>query len=331
MPHHVPKIDVHNHIIPEFLEELAASKDLPARASMPAWSVGKTLAFLDKHHIDTALLSPSAHGAMLAADRDEDRSLTRKWNEYAFDLRAAHPGRFGFLGLLPSLLDEEGVLAEIQYLFETLKADGVSLWTSYDGRYLGDMGFAPVFEALDKHHAVIHVHPNPTKKAPFFTTPFLPQPLIDFPHETSRTAADLVLSGRKRQTPNCKIILSHGGGTLPYLAERLVALSNHLFSGMLVEQSPRGDQIVEDLRSFYFDLALSGSKCVLDALLSFAPPENILYGSDFPFASAEAEYFDSTLEEYEMDDHLREMCYRENALRLFSSLQTPSPKLDDAK
>ncbi|KAL8959312.1 MAG: hypothetical protein Q9183_005656, partial [Haloplaca sp. 2 TL-2023] len=139
MPPYVPKIDVHNHIIPEFLEELAASKDLPARASMPAWSVEKTLAFLDKHRIDAALLSPSAHGAMLAADRNEDRSLTRRWNQYAFDLRAAHPGRFGFLGLLPSLLDEEGVLAEIDFLFEALKADGVSLWTSYDGRYLGDM------------------------------------------------------------------------------------------------------------------------------------------------------------------------------------------------
>lgn len=46
----------------------------------------------------------------------------------------------------------------------------------------------------------------------------------------------------------------------------------------LGEESPKGEEIVEDAKSFYFDVALSGSANVLDTLLKWAPKERILYG-----------------------------------------------------
>ncbi len=319
------KIDCHHHIIPQFQQEHSEAIKIPAGAPIQAWSDEVSLAFLDKLNIDTGIISASPHGIIVAGSRDEVRTSVRKWNEYASALRAAHPKRFGFFAALPDLSeDQDGVLEEIRYALDILKADGISLWTSYGGHYLGAKEFAPVFDALNRQRAVVQVHPIPPRDVPFFTTPFLPQPLVDFPHETTRTATDLVLSGRKRQYPNCKIILSHGGGTLPYLSDRLSALSNNLFSGVLDENSPRGDQIVEDLKSFYIDLALSGSPNILDCLLKWAPHHHILWGSDFPHATAEAEYFDSTLEKYEMDSQLRKMCYRDNALALFPRLRSDS-------
>lgn len=77
---------------------------------------------------------------------------------------------------------------------------------------------------------------------------------------------------------------------------------------------------MEDLKSFYFDLAVSGSANVLDTLLKWAPQDRVLYGSDFPFAGGLEEYFDAALEKYSMESSLREMHCRHNALALFPRL-----------
>lgn len=50
----------------------------------------------------------------------------------------------------------------------------------------------------------------------------LPQPTIDYPVQTTRTAVDLVLTGTFSKRPNLKIILSHAGGALPFLADRVL-------------------------------------------------------------------------------------------------------------
>ncbi|KAL9030655.1 MAG: hypothetical protein Q9196_001242 [Gyalolechia fulgens] len=314
------KIDVHHHIVPDFYHNVLASAKIPVGTSIPSWSPEASLALMDRLHIDAAILSLSAPGAMLARGRDETRKVATEWNDYASKLRAASPERFGFFAALPGLLDQEGAIAGIRHALVDLKADGITLFTSYEGKYLGAEEFEPVWAELDKHHAVVHVHPIQSRE-PMFTTPFLPQPLIDFPHESARTASDLVLSGRKRQYPRCKIILSHGGGTLPYVAERLAKLGDTIFQGVLEEKSPRGDQIMEDLKSFYFDSAISGSANVLDSLLNWAPRDRLLYGTDFPFAGGLEEYFDTALEDYDMDTKLRGLYYRDNALNLFPRLR----------
>ncbi|KAL8777971.1 MAG: hypothetical protein Q9213_007623 [Squamulea squamosa] len=322
MEEHPRKVDVHHHIVPGFYREILSSIDLSAKIPFPSWSPEASMEFMNNNGIDTAMLSLSAPGAVIAGGCDSVRALVRRWNEYAFDLRSAYPKRFGFFAALPGLDDLEGVMSEIEYVFDHLKADGVTLFTSYGGQYLGAKAFEPIWAALDEHCAVIHVHPNHSFATPF-TTPFLPQPLIDYPHETARAATDLVLSGRKRQFPHCKIILSHAGGTLPYLADRISVLSATIFAGIVDDKhSPRGDnEVTEDLKSFYFDLALGGSPTVLDLLLKWAPHDHILYGSDFPFGGSATERFDATLESYDMDGGLREMCYQANALDLFPRLR----------
>lgn len=315
------KIDVHHHIIPTFYHEILASLNIPVGTAIPSWSIDSSTKLMDKLHIDTAILSLSAPGAIIAGSQDAVRRLVRKYNDHAYELRAANPARFGFFASLPSLTDQEGTLAEIDHAFEHLQADGITLFTSYEGKYLGAKEFQPVWDRLNQVKAVVHVHPIHSGEAPF-TTPFLPQPLIDYPHETARTASDLVLSGRKHQFPDCKIILSHAGGTFPSLTERLTVLATTLFKGLLEEGSPRGDQIMEDAKSFYFDLALGGSSNVLDTLLNWAPQDHILYGSDFPYAGEEAKYFDGCLHKYEMEDQVRSKCLQENALALFPRLRS---------
>ncbi|KAI4128673.1 MAG: hypothetical protein LQ338_002619 [Usnochroma carphineum] len=315
------KIDVHHHTVPDFYKKLLASGNTPVGHTIPPWSPEASVDLMDRLHVDKAILSLSAPGPIIAGNVNDVHHLARRWNNYAAELRVEWPTKFGFFAAIPELTDPGGAIAEIKYAFESLKTDGITLFSSYHGKYLGAKEFEPVWAELDKRHAVVHIHPT-TSRGASSATPFLPLPLLDYPHESARTASDLVLSGRKRQFPNCKVILSHAGGTLPYVAERVAALSNTVFAGLLDNNSPRGDQIIEDLKTFYFDLALSGSANVLDTLLKWAPHERILYGSDFPFAGGVEESFDTALESYGMGDNLRAMCYRDNALCLFPRLRS---------
>lgn len=171
------------------------------------------------------------------------------------------------------------MISEAAYALDTLHADGVTLFTRYDGyKYLGHTDFAPLWPELNRRKAVVFVHPTHSVDTNL-VNPGLPQPVIDYPHETGRTAVDLIVSGTIQRNPDVKIILSHAGGTLPYLATRAAHL---LVDIGLTDISP--DVFLDAAHSFYFDLALSGNHWSLGLLMKFAKPGHVLYGSDFPYA-----------------------------------------------
>lgn len=228
-----------------------------------------------------AILSLTAPGAVIADTDDKRRDLARKANEYAANLRDNDPNRWGFFAALPSLLDTQGTLDEIRYALDILNADGVTLFTRYGSgnQYLGNADFKPIWEELNTRKAVVFIHPThpaDTNRV----NPLLPQPAIDYPHETTRTAVDMIITNTKRTYSDCKVILSHAGGTLPFLITRLSTVSREAANTTRV-YGKTSDEIMEDFRSFYFDLALSSSKAVMDLVLETIPHDHITYGKLF--------------------------------------------------
>nr|POF16681.1 6-methylsalicylic acid decarboxylase [Quercus suber] len=315
------KIDVHTHAVPSFfehhLESLKAS-------GVPAvkWSIDATREINSKLGVSTSILSLSAPGAEIKSDRAEARQVAREYNEWASTLKRDDPSHFGFFAAVPSLTDTDGCLTEISYALDELDADGVCVFTTYDGKYLGDRAFDTIWSELDRRQTVVLIHPiQAAGSVPI--SPLMMPPTFDFPHETGRTAAHMIMSGTKRRYHNVKIILSHAGGTLPYLIERLAQLNATLFAAQLEEGSPKTvEDIVDDAKSFYFDLALSGTHNILDLLLRWAP-EKVLYGSDFPYCTVEAEYNTQKLETYPLSEETRASINRNTALELFPRLKYP--------
>lgn len=295
----------------------------PSGWPTPHWNPVASKLLMRRVGVQTAILSVTAPGACIVADRQKRAQLARQLNEYSADLRDQDPEKFAFFVSLPNILDTEDAVAEIAYGLDSLHADGVTLFTRYgsSNNYLGHPDMEPIWAELNRRACVVFVHPtHPVDTSP--ANPRLPQPAIDYPHETTRTAMDMIMNGTRLKYPACKVILSHAGGTLPYIISRVTtpmkkapdfAVSRHM--------GTTHDKSVEAFRSFHFDLALSSSPQVLDMLLKLVPHDHILYGSDFPYAPITAyPAFLEELEKYEMDPELRHMINYGNALKLFPRL-----------
>ncbi|GKZ19369.1 hypothetical protein AbraIFM66951_010979 [Aspergillus brasiliensis] len=128
----------------------------------------------------------------------------------------------------------------------------------------------------------------------------------------------LYVSNTKRSYPDCKVILSHAGGTLPFLITRICTVSKEAAATARI-YGKSSEEIMEDFRSFYFDLALSSSEAVLKLVLDVIPHDHITYGSDFPYASPDKSLgFKQILDGFPLDPELRDKIYFGNANNLFN-------------
>lgn len=267
----------------------------------------------------TAILSVTAPGACIEKDSSAAAQLARECNEYSAALRDQEPNAYGFFASLPSILDTAASLTELAYAFDELHADGVTLFTRYgpDNHYLGHEDFAPIWAELNRRKAVVFIHPTHPVDTHLVNSA-LPQPMFDYPHETGRTAMDLIVNDTLRSAPDCKIILSHAGGTLPWLIYRAAEMLP--LTPMTIGKST--EEIIEEAQQFYLDTAISSHPVTLKALLEFAKPGHVLFGTDFPNApTAGIEYFTRKLETFELDPEVREGIYSGTALGLFPRLR----------
>jgi predicted TIM-barrel fold metal-dependent hydrolase len=311
-------IDTHHHIFPPKFTARNLKRMTEDSPTFPGsfyqnWTPRYSLDQMDQQGVATAIGSMTSPGIWFG-DNAEGRKNARDCNEYGAKLAQDLPGRFGMWGAIP-LPDTEGSLREIEYIYNSLKLDGIGLLTSYDdGKLLGHPNFAPVLEELNRRKAVIFVHP--TISCCGMPIRHLNRVQIDFPTDTTRTITDLIYSGSLLRFPNIRWIFSHGGGTILMLTPRLGG------AGLTPEEKaatiPNGFE--HELQKLYFDIAsVALSPIPMAAVLKGIPRDHLLFGSDIPFFKIER--IATAANKFEVSGSDLRMIQRENALQLLPRLR----------
>lgn len=299
------RIDVHHHLLtPEYVEELAKVGVVQAGGvPFPRWKTEDSLVVMDRYGINTALLSVSSPG-LCFNDEAKTRYMARGLNAFAAGCVTRWPDRIGFFATLP-LPDVDSALLEISYALDTLRADGIGLLSNYAGIYLGDPRFDAIFAELDRRATMVFIHPTvftgseiPSAKNAGSPITTMPGFMLEFIFDTTCAVANLVISGTLKKYPRIRFILSHAGGTIPFVANKIVSgvMMRSLLQQHQVGQVAPSQEIMEkviraahedtfgQLRALYYDTALSANVNALSSLQQLIPASHILLGTDFPFA-----------------------------------------------
>ena len=303
------RIDVHHHLMyPGYLEEVGGRR----AGSTFKWSPAMSIEDMDKSGIAASILSLIQPSASIA-DVEKGRRVARLSNEFGAQLARDYPGRFASFATIP-LLDAEGSLKEIEYALDALKADGISLMTSYQDKYLGDGAFAPVWEELNRRKALIYTHPLSPECCRNIKSE-VPPAVVEYATDTTRTIASLVFSGTAARYPGIRWIFSHSGGTMPFLLSRFIRHETDM-KERAKERMPKG--LMYELKKFHYDTAQGNHSGALAALMKIVTPAQVLFGTDFPFRDGAEEIEGLASFRFRPKD-LRAI-ERENALRLLPRL-----------
>ena len=271
-----PIIDFHCHpLIPAVVEAIDKGEigDLP----LPAWSIDEQIAMMDRHGIETSMLSVNSVAQTMLGSNG--RAQARAINEALATIVGRHPTRFGAFASVP-MDDMEAANGELAYALDILKLDGIGIETQCGGRHLGDPHYDAFLEEMNRRGTTLFVHPAapPHFDAQQSRTNVS---VVEFMFETTRMVSTMVLSGAKQRFDRINIIATHGGGTIPYLAQRISMAGAMPWA---YRDGPKlgPKDIMASLASFYFDLTAATSATALDGLRALVPADRLVMGFDYP-------------------------------------------------
>lgn len=314
----VPKIDMHVHYIPETYRrelELKVEGD-PDGVPTPEWNVETHLEMMEHLGIATTMLTLSSPHLNFG-DPEAAKKVARKSNEEGAKIALKYPNKFGLIASLP-LHNVKDSIEEIKYSLDVLNADGFAFPTNALGVYLGDPCLDPILEELNKHKAVVIIHPNRPSSVPGNVAEGLPIPAMEFLFDTTRTVTNMILKGTIRRFKDIKFVIPHAGAFLPILGDRLDGFFRKSY---LLDGGEKVD-VYGELKSLYYDVAGMCLPRQLKILLEIADHSHLFYGSDYPYTPEIgcimlAEDLDKT---EILTDELRQDIYYNNAIKLFPRL-----------
>jgi aminocarboxymuconate-semialdehyde decarboxylase len=181
---------------------------------------------------------------------------------------------------LASLPMQDGRLAaaELDYAVGRLGFRGAMIGTNVNGRGLDDASLDPVWHTAQAADVPIVLHPYLVAGAERMRQYWLAN-LVGNPLDTAIAAASLIFGGVLDRFPELRLLLVHGGGSIPFQIGRLQR-------GFAVRQETKVHGVttppLDYLRRFHYDTVLFHPPA-LRYLLETVGEDRVVVGSDYPF------------------------------------------------
>lgn len=295
MAENEPVVDVHAHLFPLGLPDLAAHTGDPRWPTLdtgpdggrimcgetifrhvrpPLWDTSIRLAELDAAGIDLQVVSPVPVTLTYWADTELAVRFTQSLNDALAAEVAAAGGRLAGLGAVP-LPDVDAAIAELTRMITDLGLHGAEIGTTIAGRDLDDRHLRPFFAAAEELGAVLAVHPMDGGGGVIRRSG---QPYdfgIGMLTDTAIAATALVFGGVLDEHPELRVVLAHGCGSYPWTYPRLRMAAQ--LGG--ADEPRRFDELT---RALWVD-ALVFDPAHLGLLVHRFGADHVMVGTDHPF------------------------------------------------
>ena len=291
-----PVIDVHTHMMSQPYLDLVREKGAPKYTFRTLPEGGEVVDMygspfltlfpamldydmrikaMDQARVDVAIVSLTSPNAYFG-DPDVSIEAARTMNDCFIEAQRAFPDRLRWMCSLP-WQHPELATAELKRCLDA-GAVGVMVLANIDGKSLTDPLFADIWQAIDDHALPVLVHPSaPPAVDQLDMRKHNMVPPVGFVFDTTMAISRMIYDGFFDRYQKVKIIASHGGGALPFIAGRLdICYDNIPTCAAHAEERP-----TQYLRRIYVD-AVVHRQDALQMCVDVCGPENVLYGSDYP-------------------------------------------------
>jgi aminocarboxymuconate-semialdehyde decarboxylase len=304
----IKKIDVHAHILPEFMPNLKDRYGYgeefiyldhfqPGRANMMkadgtffrtidelCWNPESIIDHMDKHGVQLMALSIVPVLFYYWAKPEHTHEWAQYYNNHVAKIQETYPTRFVGLGTLP-MQDITRACEELSRCKYELNLPGVEIGTHIEHRNLDDPYYYPFYETAEKLGMCIFVHPWDMMGQEKMPNYFLPW-LVGMPAETSLAICSMMFGGIFDKYPKLRVLFAHGGGCFPQTIGR-ISHAYHARPDLCNVHKVADPRSYTD--KFYIDSLVHDDE-TFEFLLKMFGPDKIAMGSDFPFPLGDLEH-----------------------------------------
>ena len=309
-------IDFHAHLVdPHVYSEtkawsiFAQTQDAARAASVMARmaDLDERIAAMERMGVTLQVLSSSlVHQCTYEAEPADALQLDRRMNDRIAEAVSAKPARFRGLGSVP-LQSPDLATSELTRCMRELRLSGVTISTRVRDLEIGDAAHRPFWAKAEELGAVIFIHPAGNHDARFRKHQLWNS--IGQSFEEAMAIASLFYEGILDAYPKLKIVVSHGGGYMPFYLGRLAR-------NYLEKQATRVNMSkapIEYVRMLHYDTCVYGPD-TLSHLVEIVGSERVVMGSDYPVGDNLPVEF--VRECRKLDEAGKEMVLNRNAERL---------------
>jgi len=235
----------------------------------------KRLSDMDAAGVDVAVVSLTCPNVYWGS-QEISSTAARIINDSMASAQREYPDRIRWLASLPWQYPQAAI-AELDRACAA-GAVGVMVLANISGMSLSDPSVEPIWAEIDRRALPVLVHPSVVPGVQHLDmNDYYLVATVGFPFDTTLGVARLIFDGFFDRFPNLKLIASHAGGALPYIASRMDHW-HKTFDELRVNTKHTPSDYLGHL---YFD-AVTYERESLALCLGVGGAEHVLYGSDYP-------------------------------------------------